>query len=506
MTNNEHQLDLFGGHYGTDFIHFSEPLEPLPVKGCACNQTLNRAISATASTTSCQLSLPFSTIRINQGLLLAPCGVKLQKRWFVDELSQVSLVNELLNAFKLSQTKSRFHRGKYLAALSMLLANLLNALNTSSGLIVGRRTHHKINKAENPLNITAVITNELSDFLASQGLITSVIGKSNEYQGNASWLTPSDELRVRLEYSKARIVLAKGAQAIDLRDKQKDSRPLPTSNKHRAEITRLSKPVNAYNKTWLEHRLTYKGLSLIPFVKRIFNNDSLLLGGRFYNDGGSYQGLPSKERSKLLIDGQPTVELDYKSLHFNILYSLVGIEPPTDPYIVDGYTRNAIKAACLVFLNSEDLAAFKRNITKSGNKKIQKEAQLYSDKLKVYNIERARGLKADPPRKPRSLNGFIDGIPEGTKGADLLASLESAHEPIKHFFGTKDIGLRLQYQDSEIMALAMSKLNRVPVLPVHDSLICKLSDYQAVLIAMKEAFFEITNASIEVTDNIPKNG
>jgi hypothetical protein len=521
MINNAYQLDLFGGLGGTDSMDYLESLQPMTLKAYRHSKGLNQAINSTCvfsmGGNTClteentragakhytQLSLRFNFIRIDKGLFLAPNGKRLRRMWIVDELAEVSLVTELLNDLIL-QSGKRLSRPKYLQAFSMLLANLLNALNTEGSLIVPRRTHHTPNAAINPLNITPTITNNVTNYLALVGLVTSHTGKSNEYEGNASWLTPTEELEVRLIRSEARIRLARGTHAIVLKDRGKKHRKLPTDNAAQLEITRLSKPVRVHNKAWLEHRLTYQGRHTVPFIKRTFNNDSLALGGRFYNEGSHYQNLPCKERKKLLIDGAVTVEIDYKSIHFNLLYSQTDSNAPKDPYEVKGYTRATMKSACLILLNSENLPAFKRNVTKSGNPKTIEAVTKYRQELSLYNEHRARGLKVKPPFKPLSFEGFIDGIPEGTIGLDLLTAIEDAHEPIKHLFGTPDIGLRLQYLDSEIMALAILKLEGMPVLPVHDSLICKVSDYLEVETAMLDAYYELTDRTITVTDNLTR--
>lgn len=505
MDNTANQLDLFGGCGGASFIVFSEPLKPLPVKGCASNKTLNQAINSIGRGMGYQLSITFNLIRINKGLLLAPNGKRLKRTWVVMEDGRNALVDELLISFIAWRGKKRVHADKYRVALSMLLANLLNAHRNHSGLIVQKRTHHSPDPITNPLNITPTIINQLTDFLTLQGLVTSHTGKSNEYQGNASWLAPNEELRIRLDYSNAEIGLAKGAPAIVIKDEYKNLCKLPTSNAAKREITRLSKPVNEHIKTWLEHRVTLLSVPLVPFIKRTFNNGSLALGGRFYSESSTYQNLPSKERAQLRIDGEQTVEIDYSSIHFNILYAWANATAPKDPYdIIEGYTRQTIKAACLVLLNSENLAAFKRNVTKSGNPKAIEAIRRYKNRLSIYNAQRGLGLKAKAPAKPKLEKGFIEGIPEGTKGDDLLAAIESAHSPIKHFFGTPNIGLRLQYQDSEIMSLAMLKLKGIPVLPVHDSLICKVSDSLAVDAAMKESFYELMGRRIGTKDNLKK--
>ncbi len=495
------QKDVFSG----EFITLDEPLKPLLSKGFKDPCSLILPISSIAA--SClQFSLPFHTIRLDKGLCLAPHGLVVKKTWAIRYAEEYALVDELLNEFKQSAyaPPRRFHKQKHKVALSMLLANCLNAQRSHCGLIIPRgNTHSKLCLTKNPLNITPQTTSRIAAFLANEGLITLHIGKSNEYEGNASWLAVNDSLAHRLDYCKARIILANGTPLITLKNSKTTTSdaeyiPLPTSNGAKKEARRLSKPVRTYNSLWLEHRLTYAGSQLVPFLQRKFNNGSLALGGRWY--GAGYQQLPSIERKRLLIDGERTVDLDYSSLHYNLLYAWAGATAPDKPYEAEGFSRNTIKRVSLVFLNSEDLTAFVRNVTKSGNPKVKRKMDIYYSKLEVYNVQRALGLKATVPYKPAVEKGFIKGMPDGIDGKELLEAIKQRHKPIKHFFGTKDIGLRLQFQDSEIIGTAIQLLadESIPVLPVHDSLRCKVRHKQIVRRAMLEAFKMHTGNSINI--------
>ena len=124
---------------------------------------------------------------------------------------------------------------------------------------------------------------------------------------------------------------------------------------------------------------------------------------------------------------------------------------------------------------------------------------IYYSKLEVYKVQRALGLKATAPYKPKLADGFIEGMPDGIEGKELLEAIKQTHQPIKHFFGTKDIGLRLQFQDSEIMATAIQSLadNGIPILPVHDSLRCKFDRQQTVRKVMIDAFKLHTGCEIK---------
>jgi len=91
---------------------------------------------------------------------------------------------------------------------------------------------------------------------------------------------------------------------------------------------------------------------------RVFNNSSFEQGGRFY--GPWWINAPGSVRRHILIDGMPTVELDYSAMHIHLVYSLEGIDywslhgPEDDPYTIDGESpemRNAIKKAFIIALN-----------------------------------------------------------------------------------------------------------------------------------------------------------
>ena len=59
-------------------------------------------------------------------------------------------------------------------------------------------------------------------------------------------------------------------------------------------------------------------------LTRIFNRN-FGRGGRFYAQGGGWQSMKKEIRSRLTIDGEPVVEIDYRTLHPGILYAQAGI-------------------------------------------------------------------------------------------------------------------------------------------------------------------------------------
>jgi hypothetical protein len=96
------------------------------------------------------------------------------------------------------------------------------------------------------------------------------------------------------------------------------------------------------------------------FVKRVFNENSWERGGRLY--GGWWQYISRDMRSDIMINGKPTVEVDYKGMHIALLFFELGYHHEYDPYTLDVSVfpqrndidqRRAIKELVLMALNAK---------------------------------------------------------------------------------------------------------------------------------------------------------
>ena len=200
-------------------------------------------------------------------------------------------------------------------------------------------------------------------------------------------------------------------------------------------------------------------------LKRIFNNNSFEDGGRFYH--GWWQEIPKQFRKNITIDGKRTVEVDYSSIHFRILYAEQGIDiGDDDPYIIEGYEdrRSQIKIALNIILNAETK---EKAISAISNK----------DKL---NINKNTAI-------------------------EIYKKLEDRHPDIKKYFGSGR-GIKLQYTDSQIAEQVMLNLARdnIVCLPVHDSFVVRMSHQIDLHEEMDKAFKEIAGvqAKREAKDTI----
>ena len=380
-----------------------------------------------------------------------------------------NIITYWVEEFRAFTNKVRVSK-KHKEMFSAILANLKISYLSKRPILHSRNTSNG-----NKLII------ELVDFLAHKGFINLVIGKNNEYQNQSSWFIPSNEYERESERVQIRIELGKGSNFLCLRNEEKDDIPIPSGTLKASQlISLLSLSIVAYNQLWLNNSATLNGNHVSPFCRRIFKRE-LNLGGRFYGGALSHVNMPKSDRKKILINGEPTIEPDYKSLHFALLYSMVGVNMFTlfdDPYDgIKGYDRKLIKALSVRFVNSE-MGVLKRNITRSGNANIQQIAE--SKNQEKWLTENQRN----------AVEGFIENVPLNTKGADIVNALFDRHPMIAGLLRKPDIGLKLQRLDSDIMAdcLLILTSKGIPVLPVHDSIRCRVSDLSEVVQAMKTAY------------------
>lgn len=192
----------------------------------------------------------------------------------------------------------------------------------------------------------------------------------------------------------------------------------------------------------LEFRLQDLGVDELEVVldhehlRRIFNLESWKLGGRAY--GAYHQSMLRKPmRKNILIDGQPTIEIDFSAFHIRMLYHQEGSDYTKDPYLeCEGpEMRDIYKAVGLIAINTTE---------KKASGAIRKEL----DKREL------EPLKRDKPY------------------ASLVSCFRETHPDIEHHLFS-GIGRTLQNIDSKIMNAILVRLMDQGILglPVHDSVI-----------------------------------
>ena len=270
-------------------------------------------------------------------------------------------------------------------------------------------------------------------------------------------------------------------------------------------VKEVREQVTNLNATLANTVIAYKGMPLAPTeYKRVFT-DNLYGHGRFYVAGGGVQLLPAIYRSEYLtFDGEKVVELDFSSLHPNLLYEQLEATGEYKPLEGDGGVKEIL---------GESFKPYDADISHLVN---VDEALVQSHKEK-YALQ-----SYDPVRNLLKLALLIslNSIDRNQAGAALRAKLQNDKhrtEEYREFVGLdtslmawkvcdavkehnyliedyfyKDIGFKLMNKDSNIASSVVEKLLNAeePVLIYHDSFIVRESNVELLYNAMKEAWGE----------------
>ena len=202
------------------------------------------------------------------------------------------------------------------------------------------------------------------------------------------------------------------------------------------------------------------------FIRRIFNNSTWDDGGRFY--GGWWQRIDGSHRKGIRFNNNPTVEIDYSSLHVILAYAHENLDywenTDKDPYDIPvrgvnnpEHIRDIAKSFFLLAFNASD------------------ETALY----KAFRSE------LDYDKYPYS---FPDKVL-----AELLENIKLTHPDVADMICT-GAGLMLMNIDSKIAEYIIRDFVKTdtPILTVHDSFIVPIGEEDRLDNLMKDAFNEVT--------------
>lgn len=185
-------------------------------------------------------------------------------------------------------------------------------------------------------------------------------------------------------------------------------------------------------------------------------------GGRLYDD---FQGMLGAERAKILIDGEPVIELDLKASQLTILHGITEAElPEGDPYWVKDVPRGVVKAIVTTMIGLGH-----SNPTR------------WSPKSKAGLLEELGG---DEPMVPRRFGRLY---PMKATASKVLRRLPGLYSLTPGRMDWAD----LQFIESEILLATILELGEehgIPALPVHDSIIVPRSAEEVARACLGAAF------------------
>lgn len=201
--------------------------------------------------------------------------------------------------------------------------------------------------------------------------------------------------------------------------------------------------------------------------------------GRFYSMPGAeaYENLKGKgveRRRRLRLGGQRVGEVDIRASHLTLLYALRGL-PFTvsgDPYAVTGLDRELVKRWIAQALGRDNIRA-----------------RTWSGDARQYFASVRPGEK------------LKDAVPFRSFGEKVLT-----HHPILRDLGQPGVptSAELTFHESEVLRRAMAtlRLQGIPSLPVHDSLLVPVGELQRAAVVIVDAFLGHVESVVGVSPNV----
>lgn len=275
-------------------------------------------------------------------------------------------------------------------------------------------------------------------------------------------------------------------------------------------VAEIKEDVQKFNLALIDSNFNLSGVDISsPQFFRSYN-DTLDLGGRYYEQGTKIQTKPRVKRNTLMIDNEETVTLDFKAMHASLLYEVeyklnplyidnwINIEwnGKYDPYpselnfLVINYDkiefirknfdpkynpiRNLTKHATMIALNASSKESAQKSVIqayKNEYNAVLEDPDFDMSRVKYYGIE---------------FNGKF-------QGSKVMEVILKHNAPISKYFYS-DIGIRLQNTDSNIMAKVIDNIVSLDcdvIIPEHDGCIVKASLKDKCIEYMKEAYREV---------------
>lgn len=207
------------------------------------------------------------------------------------------------------------------------------------------------------------------------------------------------------------------------------------------------------------------------YLTRIYKRGG---GGRFFQINAlSYQNIKREYRNLLLINKKPVVEVDYSSLHLNLLYNSKKLPCVSgDAYmnIVNDLIgksnkdlREAIKKCVLISINAKDMNDYKSAMRwrEKGDYEILQRFKISTEKV--------------------------------------ITSIIKLYPEISEFINS-DASIDLMHKDSDLIENVLYRLKGKKILgvPLHDSIICQKGKEKQVKKIMEEEYKKFTSFDIKV--------
>lgn len=395
----------------------------------------------------------------------------------------VTLVNECYNNrfissnIKIDQRVSNLTRRwkvKSAVGINVVIMNLIASVLKKSRLHYSRDKNCSTAKSRyNRKGISNYVIMKAIDTLEQLGYVNNYVATrqfNTEYK-MSSWISASPKFLA--EFCTDTELSAKADAAyiaehlpIILRDEDK----LPVDYRDEMNLRAIASVVHRLNAVNGTYRfIDPEGLEFENLYTRVFNNSSFEEGGRWYKAGIlNMENKQSKNRLRILIDSEAVAEVDYSNLHLRIV---------------------AERKGCTNLLASD---AYLMPLSVLQGTEINRSLIKYSVNLMLNCVSRRSACQA--------VQSHLNSAPKGTycfsKGTDVVDAIYKAFPQFDDVFCQKiSSGLLLQNTDSWLVHYVANVFSTMgyPLLPVHDSFICRKQDVELLIETMSCAYKQTLN-------------
>ncbi len=362
----------------------------------------------------------------------------------------------------------------YREAMSSVLANALAANRQGRPCAYHRGVSgydRRKRSIPNGLSRTPVLA--IVDRLKEAGYLAGTISPSNPNCGELSTYQATDMLLDAIRNAgltpESAALASVDRPLIILKDEKKNLVALDSSS---STIIDMENDIREYNEYMRSQVVEIPGPDgtiseiLHKSLYRVFNNNSLESGGRYF--GGAWQRI-GNNRHLIRINGEATIELDFGGFMPRALYHLAGMEYLDDPYHIDELRLAAEKAGVTWGKARDGLKVFFMKLLNSSSRR---------GLLWVYKSGKAEPISIPLP-------------PEFTPGK-VMKMLEDKHTAISDSFLKKRC-FELMNKESQITSIVLkSGIDaNIPILPIHDSYITPEKHREFLYSVMSSAYRKV---------------
>lgn len=263
------------------------------------------------------------------------------------------------------------------------------------------------------------------DRMEEHGFLEGKKGYYTPEKSRASRMWATDKLvqeaLIPFELAKQTILPHGEFDYVRINDKEDERETYTTpSNKKAKKMVNKLKAYNALLQATEIRALGKNGEEISGYepAYRVFNNEEMNIGGRFYGPWWTCEG--KDVRATITLDREEACEADFKSLHPYMLYDLYGTAPyddlhgDNDPYWVmnqstgEPYPRELMKGLALMAINASSpektWKAMNRKYTEKTNKATE-EREIYENYIQT--MDKFKPVYEDFCKKHQDVKEYI---------------------------------------------------------------------------------------------------